>query len=67
MAGSKSRLHINVGQGFSLVVGLPTLATWTTATRPKNAKKGTFGFNSQTNSLEFWTGTDWLAAHMDQE
>lgn len=55
---------IDLGQGLSAMVGLPTIDTWETKKRPKNAKRGTFGFNSETYSLEYWDGTDWYAAAM---
>ena len=59
-----SPLLVDIGQGLSIMVGLPTIAYWDTIGRPKNAKKGTFGFNNQTNSLEFWDGENWLSAQM---
>ena len=57
-------LLIDIGQGLSLMIGLPTIASWDTAGRPKKARRGTFGFNFQTNNLEYWDGTIWLAAPM---
>ena len=59
-----SPLLIDLGQGLSIMVGLPTVPSWNTAGRPKNAKKGTLGFNFQTNSLEYWDGKNWFAAVM---
>lgn len=59
-------LLMDIGEGLSLMIGLPTIATWESGTRPKDAKEGTFGFNSQTNSLEYWNGKDWFAAEMAQ-
>lgn len=59
-----SPIFVDIGQGFSVMVGLPTIASWKTADRPKEAKKGTFGFNSQTNSLEYYDGSNWLATPM---
>lgn len=54
---SKTRqLFIDAGQGLSIMVGLPTIPSWDMASRPKNPKKGTLGFNAQTNSLEFYRG-----------
>lgn len=55
---------MDIGQGLSIMVGLPTIASWDTISRPKDAKKGTFGFNSQTTSLEYFDGSTWLAAPM---
>lgn len=60
-------LLIDIGQGLSIFVGLPTIASWNTAGRPKKPKLGTFGFNIQTNHLEYWNGTVWLAAPMSKK
>lgn len=57
---------INIGQGLSIMVGLPTIGAWDTSGRPKQAKRGTFGFNFQTKDLEYWDGTDWFAAPMSE-
>jgi hypothetical protein len=38
--------------------------SWNTSGRPKEAKKGTFGFNTETKKLEFWNGTYWLKLPM---
>lgn len=59
-----SPLFVNIGQGLSMMIGLPILTTWETAGRPKNPKKGTFGFNTQTYSLEYWDGSDWYKCQM---
>jgi hypothetical protein len=40
------------------------IPTWNTPGRPKNPKTGTFGFNFQTNNLEFWGGFQWLKLPM---
>lgn len=56
---------IDIGQGLSLSIGLPTIATWTTSERPKNPRRGTLGFNIDTKSLEYNDGSDWLVAQMD--
>lgn len=57
---------INIGQGLSIMVGLPTINSWDSQTRPKNAKRGTFGFNSETNNLEYSDGSNWFTAPMDE-
>lgn len=57
-----SSLLIDIGQGLSMLIGLPTIASWETKSRPKEVKSGTIGFNSQTKSLEFWDGTAWWEA-----
>lgn len=57
-------LLVEIGQGLSILLGLPTLASWDIKERPKNAKRGTFGFNTETKSLEYWDGTSWFAAVM---
>jgi hypothetical protein len=59
-----SPLLINLGQGLSMLIGLTTIPSWNTAGRPKNARRGTFGFNYQTNSLEYWDGSNWFMASM---
>lgn len=61
---SSSPLLINLGPGLSMAFGLPTLASWENASRPKKPKNGTIGFNSETNSLEYWDGSDWYIAAM---
>lgn len=48
--------------GLSLMLGLPKINYWDTSGRPKKAKLGTFGYNSQTNSLEYFNGSYWLSA-----
>ena len=57
-----SPLFIDIGQGLSLPLGQPAISCWNTPGRPKKPTKGTFGFNTQTNSLEFWNGTSWYTA-----
>jgi len=66
MAGNKSSIVIDMGQGFSLVLGTPTVNLWTTKERPKKAKQGSFGFNSETNNLECFDGKNWLAASFEK-
>jgi hypothetical protein len=59
-----SQLLIELGEGLSLMVGLPRIATWKTPSRPKKPRRGMVGFNSQTKSLEYFNGSDWFAASM---
>ena len=61
-----SQLLIDIGQGLSMMIGLPTISSWNTAGRPKKARTGAIGFNFQTNNLEYWDGTDWFAAPMSE-
>ena len=61
-----SQVFIEFGQGLSLMVGLPTIPSWNTAGRPKRPKNGTFGFNTQTNNLEYWDGDAWYEAPMTE-
>jgi hypothetical protein len=61
-----SQFLIDLGQGLSLMIGLPTITSWNNATRPKKPKPGTIGFNIQTNSLEYWDGTSWYSAVMSE-
>ncbi|RJR26981.1 hypothetical protein C4561_04365 [candidate division WWE3 bacterium] len=57
-------IYIEIGKGLYKLVGMPSIGSWDTSLRPKNPKPGTLGFNTQTNSLEYWDGSDWLAAQM---
>ena len=59
-----SPFFIDIGQGLSMMLGLPKISAWKTTTRPKKAKKGTLGFNSQTKNLEYFDGTSWYSASM---
>jgi hypothetical protein len=59
-----SPFFIDLGQGLSMMIGLPTIAFWDNAGRPKKARKGTLGFNFQTKSLEYWDGNSWFSAPM---
>ncbi len=59
-----SSVLINIGQGMSIMAGLPTISYWDEQQRPKNPKPGTIGFNTNTRSLEYWNGTDWLSAQL---
>ena len=57
-------LLLEIGQGLSVMVGFPTIASW--EDRPENPKRGTIGFNIETNNLEYWDGEAWLAASMSE-
>jgi len=59
-------LMLEIGQGLSVMLGLPTIVSWKTNQRPSKAKRGTIGFNTQTNNLEYWNGSDWFSASMDK-
>lgn len=61
---NKKYLLVDLGQGLSVRIGFPSIATWKTSTRPKKAKRGTLGFNTQTSNLEYWDGSSWLNAPM---
>ena len=58
---------MDIGQGLFLMLGLPRIAMWETKERPKDAKRGTLGFNSKTNSLEYYDGSDWLKAGLSKK
>ena len=62
----KQPLVLDIGSGLSLMIGLPTITSWDTKTRPENPKKGVLGFNSETSSLEYWDGTSWFSAQLDK-
>jgi len=59
-------IYIDIGKGLSLPLSNPTISHWTTIERPINPLKGTLGFNTETNFLEFWNGTTWLLAEMKE-
>ena len=61
---NKRPFYVDLGQDFFFRIGLPTVAYWENSTRPKNAKEGSLGFNSQTSSLEYFNGSHWLEAQM---
>lgn len=61
-----SPLLVEIGQGLFIMLGLPAIAAWVTKSRPQKAKRGTFGFNLDTNSLEYWDGVDWFTAKMTE-
>lgn len=57
-------IYVEIGKGLYRMVGIPAISTWDNKTRPKKLRPGILGFNSETNSLEYWDGTDWLTAQM---
>ena len=61
----KCSQFLDLGQGISVMLGLPSIPIWDEKTRPKKAKPGTFGFNSKTSSLEYWDGESWFAAELE--
>ena len=60
-------LLINIGKDLFLMTSMPKMASWKTYERPKKAKRGTFGFNLQTNSLEYYNGSSWFTADMGKK
>lgn len=62
----KSTFLIDIGQDQYMVLGQPKVATWKTDERPAKARQGTFGFNIQTMSLEYYNGSYWLTVAMDK-
>lgn len=42
--------------------GQTNTACWTTATRPTTPGQGTFGYNTDTDIVEFYDGTSWTSA-----
>jgi len=53
-----------MGGNTSSLITERRVPTWNTPGRPKKPKMGTFGFNFQTNNLEFWNGKRWLSLRM---
>lgn len=64
MSKNPSPLFIDLGQGLSMLLGLPTIPSWDGFSRPKSPKVGTIGFNEQNKSLEYWDGTNWYTADL---
>ena len=64
--GKNAPLLVDIGSGLSLMIGLPRIATWETLNRPENPKRGIFGFNSQTNTLEYFDGKSWFEAPLSE-
>lgn len=62
MATRNKPLFVEIGQGLSLMIGLPTISSWKTKNRPKKPLAGTVGFNIETTSLEYWDGENWYSA-----
>jgi len=60
-------IFIDIGEGLSMMIGLPAISTWKTQSRPKKAKRGTLGFNLQTNRLELYDGSNWYEAPLKQK
>jgi hypothetical protein len=60
-------LFVDIGQGLYSLIGLPRISSWNTAGRPKNPNRGTFGFNYQTNNLEYWDGSYWFKALLSKD
>lgn len=63
---SSQPILMDIGKGVSIMIGLPTIASWDTLNRPKKTKAGTIGFNVQTSKLEYWNGSYWFEALMDK-
>lgn len=55
-----SNLYYNIGNDLSIMLGSPTITTWNNSGRPTGVKVGTFGFNTETNKLEVYTGSGWI-------
>jgi hypothetical protein len=55
---------------FEMPKGIPMrkhqsrIPSWNNLGRPKKVKAGTFGFNFQTTTLEYWNGIKWLILPM---
>jgi len=62
----KNTVLLDIGQGLSLMLGMPSIYTWKTRERPKDAKRGMIGFNTETSSLECFDGEDWYTALMNK-
>jgi hypothetical protein len=49
---------------LSIGIGEKRIPSWNTSGRPRKPKPGLFGFNIQTESLEYWDGSKWLVLPM---
>lgn len=67
MSIKNKQILLDMGQGVSLLLGYPTIASWTNKTRPKKARPGTFGFNNETSNFEYFDGNDWYSELMKEE
>jgi len=57
-------LFMDIGNGLSTLIGNPRIPSWNNAGRPANPRAGTFGYNFQTNKLEFFNGNNWMVVPM---
>ncbi len=57
-------VFMSIGNGLSTIMGNQRIPSWNTAGRPSSPKSGVFGYNFQTQNLEYWTGTGWVALQM---
>ena len=60
------QLLIDIGDNMYLPIGLPSISTWNNKKRPKKPSAGTFGYNTQTNNLEFFNGKNWYGGSMSR-
>jgi len=58
------QLLIDIGDNLYIPVGLPTISSWNSKKRPKRPGAGTFGYNTQTNTLEYFDGSNWYGGSM---
>ena len=60
------QLFMNVGPGLSMALGLPRISSWQSSSRPTTPKAGTIGFNTQTYNLEYFDGSSWMGAELQE-
>ena len=60
------QLLIDIGDNLFIPVGLPTISSWTSKRRPEKPGLGTFGYNTQTNNLEYFDGKYWYGGSMNK-
>lgn len=58
------QLLIDIGDNLYLPIGLPTISSWNNKRKPKKPAMGTLGYNTQTNSLEYFDGSYWYEGPM---
>lgn len=66
MATQGHPILLDIGQGLSLMLGLPTIPIWNEERKPVTPKRGTLGFNTSSQKLEYWDGSSWYEASMSE-
>lgn len=57
---SNAELYLGIGSDLSIRLGGPRMPFWTTGARPATPLDGIYGFNTDTNAIEVWSGSAWV-------